>query len=192
MNRREAIQRTGLVLGYAVSVSALSGIVASCTTKPALTYKPDFFNDDQALLMSEIAQIIIPKTETAGAKEVGVPAFIDRMVKECYKKEDQDQFLAGLETFENEAKKTHGSSFVTLEPEKQLLFVKTIHDEAVKKIKSDGGQSPKPFIINIKELTLLGFFTSKVGATEVLQYSAVPGEYKGCIPLAEVGKTWAT
>jgi hypothetical protein len=45
-----------------------------------------------------------------------------------------------------------------------------------------------------KELTLLGFFTSEPGATQVLQYIAVPGSYKGCVPLAEAGngKTWAT
>jgi gluconate 2-dehydrogenase gamma chain len=50
----------------------------------------------------------------------------------------------------------------------------------------------KPFIVELKELTLLGFFTSEPGATKVLQYNQVPGPYKGCVPLAEVGKTWAT
>jgi gluconate 2-dehydrogenase gamma chain len=52
--------------------------------------------------------------------------------------------------------------------------------------------NPRPFIMTMKELTLLGFFTSKPGVTEVLQYEAVPGRYIGCQPLAEVGKAWAS
>jgi gluconate 2-dehydrogenase gamma chain len=46
----------------------------------------------------------------------------------------------------------------------------------------------KPFILQLNEMTLLGFFTSEVGATQVLQYDPVPGPFKGCVPLKEVGK----
>ena len=51
----------------------------------------------------------------------------------------------------------------------------------------------RPFILMTKELTLLGFFTSKAGATQILQYQAVPGSYHACVPLAQAGngKTWA-
>jgi len=48
-----------------------------------------------------------------------------------------------------------------------------------------------PFILTVKELTLLGFFTSEPGATQVLQYIQVPGPYQGCVPLEKVGKAWA-
>ncbi|MFZ5999973.1 MAG: gluconate 2-dehydrogenase subunit 3 family protein, partial [Bacteroidota bacterium] len=55
-----------------------------------------------------------------------------------------------------------------------------------------GEAKDRPFILMTKELTVSGFFTSEVGATQVLQYAPVPGAYHGCVPLAEVGKTWAT
>ena len=93
IDRREALRKTALLMGAAVSASALTGILQGCKAAPELTYKPDFFTEDQARLISEVAEIIIPKTDTPGAKDAGVPGFIDQMLKECYKKEDQDEFL---------------------------------------------------------------------------------------------------
>ena len=200
MNRREAIQRTALALGYAISAPALAGVLNGCKATPELTYKPGFFTDDQALSISELAEIIIPKTSTPGAKEAGVPAFIDSMLKEVYKKEDQDNFLKGLAEFEDEAQKTYGSSFGGCKPEERLELFKKHHDAAITALGTGGptgwwntaGGADKPFVLKVKELTLLGFFTSEPGATQVLQHKAVPGPFQGCVPLAEVGKAWAT
>jgi hypothetical protein len=90
-----------------------------------------------------------------------------------------------------EAKKSAGSSFVELDATKQLEFFKSFHDTSLEAYKKSD-KKERPFILSIKELTLLGFFTSEPGATQVLQYNPVPGAYHGCVPLAEVGKTWAT
>jgi len=254
MNRREALQRAGLVLGYAVSAPVLAGIMKGCKAAPELTYKPDFFTAEQARIVSEVAEIIIPKTDTPGAKEAGVPGFIDKILKECYKKKDQSRFLAGLKSFDEEAKKVHGDSFLDLDPAKQFEFIKTTNKEAVDGLKEFdmikrklmGKKYTEPFtseiskeygtpettpatdstrliayfgtgnfnigvdnetnqimevfrkpdarqfLLTTKELTIVGFFTSEPGATKVLQYEAVPGAYRGCVPLVEVGKTWAT
>ncbi|HWA32810.1 MAG TPA: gluconate 2-dehydrogenase subunit 3 family protein [Cyclobacteriaceae bacterium] len=254
MNRREAIQRAGLVLGYAVSAPVLAGIMNGCKAAPELTYKPVFFNNDQAALVSEVAQVIIPKTDTPGAKEAGVPSFIDQLLRECYKKRDQQRFLESIKAFDEEAKKSMGDSFLDLEPAKQTELVTRINKEAVDRLKALGkirkklvGQvyvdpfmsemhkeygTPEAvaaadstelvtyyrtgnfgfgvdrqtnkikevaahpdaghFVLTTKEFTVSGFFTSEIGATQVLQYEAVPGAYHGCVPLAEVGKTWAT
>lgn len=193
MDRREALRKTALLMGAAVSATALAGIMQGCKATPELTYVPSFFTEEQARIVSELAQIIIPKTDTPGAKEAGVPGFIDQILKECYKKEDQDKFITGLTEFEAAAKAAHGDSFVYLDTEKQLAFVKAQNEAAVTAVKADPSQ-PRPFILMAKELTLLGFFTSEPGATQVLQYEPVPGSYKGCIPLSEAGngKTWAS
>lgn len=193
MDRREALRKTALLMGAAVSATGLAGIMQGCKATPELTYVPSFFTEEQARIVSELAQIIIPKTDTPGAKEAGVPGFIDQILKECYKKEDQDKFITGLTEFEAAAKAAHGDSFVYLDTEKQLAFVKAQNEAAVTAVKADPSQ-PRPFILMAKELTLLGFFTSEPGATQVLQYEPVPGSYKGCIPLSEAGngKTWAS
>ncbi len=195
MNRREAIERTALILGYAVSAPAIMGILKGCKPAHELNYKPVFFTVEQANLVGEIAEVIIPKTDTPGAKDVGVPSFIDLILKDAYPQAEKDRFLKGLQEFEEETKKIYGSSFVDLEPGKQKGMVKAIHDPAVAAAKAPSAKGEvreKPFILVIKELTLLGFFTSEPGATQVLQYDPVPGAYHGCLPLAEVGRTWAT
>lgn len=193
MDRREALRKTALLMGAAVSASALTGILQGCKATPELTYTPQFFTEDQARIVMEVAEIIIPKTDTPGAKDTGVPGFIDLMLKDCYKKEDQDRFIAGLTSFDEEAKKAYGDSFIYCKPEQQVELVTKVHAAALAEAK-ENKEAKRPFILMAKELTLLGFFTSEPGATQVLQYIAVPGSYKGCIPLAEAGngKTWAT
>ena len=179
-------------MGAAVSASTVSAFLYGCKSTPELNYKPVFFSEDQARLISEVAEIILPKTDTPGAIEVGVPNFIDTMVKDCYNEEDQKKFLDGLAQFEEAAKRELGDSFIQSNAEKQLAFVKKVHEEAVNAAKVDS-KLPRPFILKLKELTMLGYFVSEPGATKVLQYIAVPGAYHGCIPLAEAGngKAWA-
>ena len=192
MDRREAIQRTAMMLGYAVSAPAIMGILNGCKATPELAFKPVFLSEDMAGIVSEIAEIIIPKTDTPGAKDTGVPAFIDLMLKDCYVKEDQDRFIKGATDFDADAKATYGDSFISCDPEKQKELVFKYHSEAIAAMKSDTPPKERPFILMMKELTMLGFFTSEPGATQVLQYEAVPGTYRGCVPLSEVGRTWAT
>jgi gluconate 2-dehydrogenase gamma chain len=194
MHRREALKRTALLMGGVVSAPAIMGILKGCTARPGIDWKPVFLNEDQATVISQVSEIIIPRTDTPGAKDVGVPSFIDQMLKEVYSEEDQKRFADGLQAFNDAAKKEYGEDFAKLDDEDQTAFVKKIHDEAVRAEVDSDAEQKRPFILMMKELTMLGFFTSEPGATQVLQYVPVPGAYKGCIPLSEAGngKTWAT
>lgn len=192
MDRREALQRTALMLGYAVSAPAMMGILNGCKATPELAFKPVFLSEDIARIMAEVSDIIIPKTDTPGAKDTGVPGFIDLILKDCYSKEDQDRFIKGATEFDADAKATYGDSFIYCDVEKQKELVFKYHSEAIAAMKSDSPPKEKPFILTTKELTMLGFFTSEPGATQVLRYEAVPGAYKGCVPFSEIGRTWAT
>jgi gluconate 2-dehydrogenase gamma chain len=174
MNRREAIERTALILGYAISATAMAGVLSSCTAAPTVNYKPVFFTDEQAALMSEVAEIILPKTTTPGAKDVGVPQFIDTLIFETYSKEDKESFLKGLMEFDQQSTKVNSERFNDLDTEKQKAFVKAQHDIALTKPVGENSdawwangsaKAEKPFILKMKELTLLGFFTSEAGAT---------------------------
>lgn len=193
MNRREALQRAGMVLGYAVSIPTLVSVLESCKAKPELAFEPTFFKPEQASLIAEVSEIIIPRTDTPGAKDAGVPKFIDILVRDCYKKEDQENFLKGLDEFDKGAKEAYGDAFLDLDAEQQVEYVTKVHEKMIAETKDvDMRDKPRPFMHVMKELTVVGFFTSEPGATQVLQYVAVPGAYKGCIPLSEAGKTWAT
>jgi len=194
MDRREALKRTALIMGGVVSAPTIMGILQGCSTKPNLDWKPTFFSEDQAYVISEIAEIYIPKTDTPGAKEVGAPAFIEQMVSTVYDDKVKARFMSGLDEFMKNVESATGDSFASLEPNQQLEQVKSAHDNAMaEESKSNVHPYPRPFITLAKELTLLAFFTSEPGATQVLQYDPVPGAYHGCIPLSEAGgKTWAT
>jgi gluconate 2-dehydrogenase gamma chain len=200
MNRREVLEKAALVLGYAITGPTLVGVMNGCKAAPELNYKPVFFTEDQARLIAEMAEIILPRTTTPGAKDVGVPSFIDNMLKEVYLEKEQESFIQGLIGFDEEAKKSKGDNFINLDAEEQVAFVKEQQAKALEGSAGSGSQgwwntgggNDRPFILKVKELTILGFFTSQAGATEVLQYNPVPGPYQGCVPLEKVGKAWAT
>lgn len=188
MDRREALRRTALLMGGAISAPAIAGILNGCTATPEVNWTPVFLTETDAEIVTAIAGIIIPETDTPGAIEVGVPSFIDRMLKEVYPAEDQQSFAEGLVAFNEEARNEHGKDFLNLSSSRQTDFVKKVHARAV-----ESDSPTRPFILTMKELTMLGFFTSEVGATKVLQYDPVPGSYRGCVPLAEAGegRAWA-
>jgi hypothetical protein len=199
MNRREAIRRVALLMGGAVSAPAILGVLAGCKAEPdtGVEFKPVSLTAAQAAVVAEVAEIIIPRTDTPGAKDVGIPAFIDKMMKDTYPKDDQQRFMAGLADFEAQAKREHGRAFLELEPAQRAALVKQMHDPAVEADRKSNvplDKRHRPFILTMKELTLLGYFTSEPGATQVLQYLPVPGAYQACIPLTQAGngKTWAT
>ena len=199
INRREAIRRVALLMGGAVSAPAILGVLSGCSAEPATEaeWKPTFLTQAQAALVAEVAEIMIPRTDTPGAKDVGIPAFIDKMLKDVYAKDEQTRFFAGLAELETQAKREHGRTFLELEPAPRAALVKQVHDLAVEAERAPNpsvAERGRPFILTMKELTMLGYFTSEPGATQVLQYRPVPGAYHACVPLAQAGKgkTWAT
>ncbi len=198
IDRRELLKRVAYLMGGAISAPAMLGVLQGCSAKkPSAQWTPAFFNATQAAIVSEIAEIIIPRTDTPGAKDLGVPAFIDTMLKATYSKTDQERYIQGLERFAQRAEDTHGKAFIDLNADQQQQLVREVHDAAIQAGRDnalDDLHENRPFILMTKELTMLGFFTSEVGATEILQYAAVPGAYRGCVPLSETGngKTWAT
>ncbi|MEJ1097030.1 MULTISPECIES: gluconate 2-dehydrogenase subunit 3 family protein [unclassified Pseudoxanthomonas] len=205
INRREAIRRVALLMGGAVSAPAILGVLSGCSAEPdtdaagkKTEWKPVFLTQAQVALVAEVAEVMIPRTDTPGAKDVGVPAFVDKMMKDVYPKDDQTHFLSGLADFEAQAKREHGRAFLELEPAQRAALVKQLHDPAVEEEREATlplSERRRPFILMMKELTMLGYFMSEPGATQVLQYRPVPGAYHACVPLKQAGKggrTWAT
>jgi hypothetical protein len=187
MQRRVLLRRVAWMLGGAVSAPAALAILQGCSAKDAAVsataFKPKFLTaPSQMDIVAEIAEIIIPKTDTSGAKDAGVPAFIDLALADVYPKDAQQRFTAGLQEFAAMAS-TSGSPFLEREPAQRAAFVKQSLEKAL-----EGERNPKPFILMARELTLLGFFTSKVGITENMEYVAVPTAYHGCVPLSQMKK----
>lgn len=74
-----------------------------------------------------------------------------------------------------------------LPPEAEADTVQWIHGESRSRERDAGA----PFFRTMKELTVVGYYTSEVGATVELRHEAVPGRYEGCVPFSQIGRTWA-
>ncbi|HEU4780852.1 MAG TPA: gluconate 2-dehydrogenase subunit 3 family protein [Steroidobacteraceae bacterium] len=185
MQRREVLRRVAWMLGGAVSVPAALAVLQGCSAKDSSVSAaaPKFLTAPAHMdIVTEIVDIIIPKTDTSGAKDAGVPAFIDSVLAAVYPKDAQERFIAGLREFAAAAS-TSGKPFLEREPAQRVALVKQSIETAL-----GGERNPKPFILMARELTLLGFFTSRVGITENMEYVAVPTAYHGCVPLSELKK----
>ena len=128
MNRREAIQRTAMVLGYAVAGPAMVGVLNGCKAKPELPFKPTFLSADQAQLVVALSDVIMPKTDTPGAVEAGVPQFIDDMLQTVYTQADKDRITKGMAAFDEESKSGYGDVFASAKKEDQIALVKKHHE----------------------------------------------------------------
>ena len=184
--RRALLKRVAWMLGGAVSAPAALAILQGCSAKEpvavAVAWTPKFFKGTQADIVSAIADVLIPKTDTSGALDAGVPAFIDIVMADVYPKEAQDRFSAGIDEFAGAAA-SGGKRFIDQDASQRAATVQKSIDEAL-----SGEHAQKPFILVARELTLLGFYSSKVGITENMEYVAVPTAYHGCVPLSEMKK----
>lgn len=175
-------------MGASVSAPAIMGILNGCSAEPTLYWTPKYITKEEAVELEAIAEAIIPATDTPGAKDAGVPAFIEKMVHEVYTPEQAKKFMDGLAAFSKKVETAEGDAFSGLDAAKKLEVIKAENAEALQ----NRGGGERPWFLSMKELTLLGFFSSEIGATQVLRYEAVPGRYEGCVPFDQVGKTWAT
>jgi len=190
LQRRELLRRVSWMLGGAISAPAALAILQGCSAKEPTggeteaAWAPKFLTGREALVVSAIASTIIPSSSgSSGATEAGVGAFIDSVLGAVYPKEAQDRFKAGIPEFESAAKTAKGKSFFDQMPGEREEFLKEYLGKAL-----EGARDPKPFILMARELTLLGFLTSKVGITENMEYVAVPTVFHGCVPLSEMKK----
>ncbi|GAB5535939.1 MAG: gluconate 2-dehydrogenase subunit 3 family protein [Rubricoccaceae bacterium] len=190
MDRRAVLRRLSYALGGIASAPLASGLLGGCQA-PApnelATYEYATLDAPQQDLLSALVDQIIPATDTPGAAEAGVPQFIDKMMTDWYDDEDRDAFLAGLATVDPRAE---GGSFVGLAEDARAELVAEMDTEAYEP-RPDDAPPGQPFFRQLKDLTLAGYYTSEVGATQELQWLAAPGRYEADIPLSEVGRAWA-
>lgn len=195
MDRREAIKSTALMLGVTASASTISMLFDACQSTNNISWNPVFLNKDQAQLVSDIAETILPESDTPGAKSLKVEVFVDLMLKETLSEQDQKHVLNGIDSFVSYCSDTYDQSFsdISLEEKKQVL---TYFEQNSNKFNPSlwggviGEQPPIDFYRRIKQFTLLGYYTSEFIGKNVLSYDPVPGRQEGCIPVDTIGNAW--
>lgn len=138
-------------------------------------------------LLDEVGETIIPATKTPGAKAIGIGAFMEMMVRDTYYPEDQQLFSEGLRRIDSDAQADFGKSFIELDAEQRKSYITKLDKE----MKAYDGEKTH-FFRMIKELTVLGYFTSEPGATKQLRYIETPAKYDACMPYKTGDRVWAT
>ena len=189
MNRRDAIKKAAFLLGGALSAPTLLAMtrweqpIAQYTEGERVLFS---LSELQKQIVAEVAEMIIPKTDTVGAKDVGVPAFIEMMLKDCYAQPEQLSFIEGVMALES-------SKFLDMDMPTRTERLKKVEAETkalmkareVKQTKMGDNDDkeemkaiPKglPFWRLMKELTLLGYFTSEKGIKSSFEYVQIPSK----------------
>lgn len=231
IDRREAVRRTALILGGAISAPTLAGLLAGCdrpSNVSAAGWQAQTLTGGREELVATIGEHIIPTTDTPGARAARVDEFIDIMLSEYYPAEPRERFLAGLDRVDARARRRFGAPFLELEDDQQLELVTEMNRLAFEELPADIAVRPREpavhqqhaetgrlrdeaevpaevlddedawdpddvgrqaFFRTLKELVLVGYYTSEVGATEELRLMPM-GVYRADVPYDEIGRAW--
>lgn len=191
LTRRQALRRVGALLGGVVSAPTIAGVLSGCQRQTGPDWSPSFLSAEQNEMITAMAEVIIPETDTPGARGANVNRFIDALVGESYLENDRKQFMSGLEETRARCQDTYGAPFVECSAEEQRDFVATLDEETFGSDAEAPDRDNPSFYRSLKELVIVGYYTSEVGATQELQTNIVPGYYDGDVPYEEVGRAWS-
>ena len=184
LTRRKAIQGAASLLGGTIAATQLSTFMSRAAVAAAAGEPPAFFDADQFALIERIVDVMIPETDTPGAHAVGVHHFVDLMFAEWASPERQTRYVRGLDQLDAELKGPNGESFVDLAPDQQLEVLRAVDAAAY------ADNAGNPFFVELKKMMLFSFYSSETGATEELQYEALPGPYQHCMSVDEDVRAW--
>jgi Gluconate 2-dehydrogenase subunit 3 len=206
VERRELLRMIALLTGGVVVGGEV--FLTGCTTGA----KPEAgFTAANIALLDEVGETILPATSSPGAKDAKVGEFMKVYVTDCYSKDSQDTFMKGITELDEACKKMHSKSFMECTPEqrKELLLKLEIDSKSYNKVLEDKDKpgreaarqaskeydfipSTRHYYTMMKQLTLLGFFTSQPGATQALRHVAVPQKYDGAFPYKKGDKAFSS
>jgi hypothetical protein len=207
ITRREAVQHVMALLGGIALVGedrlfALSVDDAALTQ--AMARGVGTFTAADVALLDEIADTILPETSTPGAKAAKTGAFMALMVTDTYSDRDQQVFKDGLRSFEDASRATIGKEFMAATPAERLTLLQALDREQKTAMEERSNPArtrfpgaeppasqPAHYFRMMKELALLGYFTSEIGYTQAMRYRETPGSYDPNVAHAPGDKSWA-
>ena len=208
ISRREAMQRVTVLLGGVALVdgdrvlAAMPDAVAQeVTTAQGVG---DFTAADVAFL-DEVAETILPETSTPGAKAARTGAFMALMITDAYTPRNRQIFRDGMQRLEEACQREYGAPFIQARPEQRLALLQRLDAERQAQLdaldalqRSRAPVAPPPpdapvhYFRLMKELALVGYFTSEIGYRQAMRYMETPGRYDPCAPHKPGEKIWAS
>lgn len=180
MKRRDALKA---VIAASAWISS-SGVLTACARTDSSREPTGVLSADDQSLAEEIADTLLPTTATSpGAKAAGVGPGINLLLTDCYKTEDQQRAVRGLDAFRRTCRTRQGAEFAALPRDQREAFVRAIDAEA----KTAGSTH---YFHLLRELANTAYFTSEIGKTKALRYVQTPGRWVGCVPLEPGQPAW--
>jgi hypothetical protein len=208
MTRRDVIQRVTALLGGAALAGGDRLLAFSFDDEAltrAMTQGAGSFTAADVALLDEIAETILPETSTPGAKAAKTGAFMALMVTDVYSDRAREVFTTGMRQLDDECTKATGVAFIKATPAQRLTILQQLDREQktamdarqaapVNRYPPPDAQADEPahYFRMMKELALLGFFTSEVGMTRALRYIEAPGRFDPCAPHKPGDRAWAS
>ncbi len=205
MKRREAIKNLSLGIGYVVSAPAVFGILESCS-KGQPEWESVFFKNELRSCVDHLVDVILPPSESPGGLELDLPRFVDKMSADILSPTDQELVSRGGALFAELVADSSGKAAGQSTRQEVLKVFETYFDlppDEKKRVLETQGKEPGEideeekdnyalykFLFVIREFALLGYFTSEKVGKEYLVFDPIPGVYKPCIPISEVGNAW--
>lgn len=194
MHRRELLKLSALALGTGVSTSVARAVLAGAGGAGTASAK---FSDAQRVAVSLLSDMFIPATDTPGAVDAGVPDFIAAIVFDWYTGQEREAFLAGLRALDALCREGEGEPFHRASQSarhaalgEQERIAASYRPPPAPRFGPSVEDAGLPFFKRMKELVVLGYYTSEVGATRELIYLPVPGTYDGDFDFSRVGRQW--
>ena len=180
MNRRELLKMVAAATGGVVIGGEF--FLAGCKNPEAGVGESATFSESDIAFLDEVADTIFPKTSTPGAKDAKVGKFMTVMIADCYEEKHQTAFREGMKKLDEACNKMHGHGFMKASPEHRKELLVSIDKERGDYQKSKKSEDPNHYFQYFKQLTIMGYFTSKEGREGATAYRPVPGKYQGDVP----------
>ena len=207
MTRRDAVQRVIALMGGLSLVGDPLDAFAFDTAamEQAMAEGVGTFTAADVALLDEIAETILPETSTPGAKAARTGAFMALMVTDAYTDRNQQVFRDGMRTLEEACRTATGTTFMQATPAQRLTLLEALDREQKTAIEERASaprsryppaerpeeDEPPHYFRLMKELALLGYFTSEIGYTKAMRYVESPGRFDPNAPHAPGDRSWA-
>jgi len=191
MNRRDLLKMIAAATGMAVVAGDLLAQGLTVSDKMAVE---TLFSKADISLLDEIAETIIPRTDTPGAKDSGAGAQMAAIISNCFDQSQRTLVKDGLLALQALCLHRYKQNFQALTAEQKHLILTELDSEAKTHLATvqQNNVPPQPHYFTVlKQQSIFAFFTSKVGATEVLRHVAVPGRWDGDYPYKKGDRAWS-
>ena len=188
ISRRDAIQRVTMLLGGVALVDGeriLTALPGAAARQAGAAQGTGTFTREEVAFLDEVAETILPETGTPGAKAARTGAFMALMVADAYTPRNREIFRDGMLRLDEACKRDHGTTFVLAGPAERLALLRRLDAEQKASVNA------VHYFRLMKELALLGYFTSEIGYRQAMRYVETPGRYDPCAPHKPGEKIWA-